>query len=99
MEFFSLNFYSFDAIEVCEVGVLIGGNFHFQSSFAEWVYYEIRASIMANKLAHKQCPQTDIENSPSPAACWHLENHTRRDQKLNAPALDEALAKYNKNEI
>lgn len=43
-------------------------------------------------------PPTDIENPPSPAACWHLENHTRRDQKLNAPALDEALAKSNKNE-
>lgn len=57
---------------------------------------------MANKLAYKQCPdqilKTPATHCPSPAACWHLENHTRRDQKLNAPAVDEALEKSNKNE-
>lgn len=47
-------------------------------------------------------PRPDIENSSYTlllARCLlAFGNHTRRDQKLNAPGLDEALEKSNKNE-
>lgn len=48
--------------------------------------------------------RADIENFCLPLVllpayhCWHLVNHTRRDQKSNVPAQDEALEKSNKNE-
>lgn len=59
---------------------------------------------MTNKLPHKQCPAQILKTSPAHAIqlrayyCWHLVNHTRRDQKSNVSAPDEALEKSNKNE-